>query len=138
MLKMVVLPAPFGPMSPLMSPSGNSNEAPFTARRTRNDFDIARTSSRAIAPPPDELHDARDGEDPEQRRDQQQVDANVAFAAAQHARLHERFVDGLPEPEHCRQQRQAPRAPGMGGAEKSGRHQAGERPLDEADEGQEE
>src|SRR5438552_3914012 len=45
MLKMVVLPAPFGPMRPLMSPSGTSNDASCTARRPRNDFDTLRTSS---------------------------------------------------------------------------------------------
>src|SRR5688500_2371395 len=100
MLKMVVLPAPLGPMRPLMSPSGTSNEALFTARRPRNDFVMPRASSSAIGPlSAHELHERDDGEDPEQRRDQQQVDADVALAAAEHARLHQRFVDRVAEPE---------------------------------------
>src|SRR3954470_11677026 len=99
MLKMVVLPAPFGPMRPLMSPSGTSNEAAFTARRPRKDLEIARASSSAIGPlSAKELNDCDDGEDPKERRDEQQVDANVAFAAAQHTRLHQRFVDRVAEP----------------------------------------
>src|ERR1044071_5845954 len=48
MLKMVVLPAPFGPIRPFMSPSAISNDALLTARRPRNDFEIERTSSRAM------------------------------------------------------------------------------------------
>src|SRR5579859_1164454 len=83
MLKMVVLPAPFGPIRPLMSPSGMANDASCTARRPRNDFEMPRTSSSAMRRlPADELDDSDDGEDPEKRRDEQQVDADVAFAAA--------------------------------------------------------
>ena len=38
MLKIVVLPAPFGPISALMLPSGISNEASDTAFRPRKDL----------------------------------------------------------------------------------------------------
>src|SRR5256885_16377379 len=48
MLKMVVLPAPFGPITPLMSPSGISNDASCTARRPRKDLLTARTSRSAL------------------------------------------------------------------------------------------
>src|SRR3954468_11186144 len=95
MLKMVVLPAPFGPMRPLMSPSGSSNDAAFTARRPRNDFEIARTSSSAIAPPAEKL------------------------------RLHQRLVDRVREPEQGSD------------ADKLLSPDEDERPLDEADERQE-
>src|SRR6185503_11497805 len=44
-LKIVVLPAPFGPIRPLMSPSGTVNEASRTARRPRNAFEMFFTSS---------------------------------------------------------------------------------------------
>src|SRR5688572_17104686 len=44
-LKMVVLPAPLGPISPLMLPSGTSKEASRTARSPRKDFDTCFTSS---------------------------------------------------------------------------------------------
>src|SRR3954471_23175146 len=45
MLKIVVLPAPFGPIRPLISPSGTVNEASRTARSPRNDFEMFFTSS---------------------------------------------------------------------------------------------
>src|SRR5258706_5329842 len=48
MLKMVVLPAPLGPISALMLPSGISNEASCTARRPRNDLPMPRASRSAI------------------------------------------------------------------------------------------
>src|SRR5215470_10942158 len=53
MLKIVVLPAPFGPMRPLMSPSGTANDASRTARSPRKDFEIFLTSSIELQFPRD-------------------------------------------------------------------------------------
>src|SRR6187402_170976 len=50
MLKMVVLPAPFGPIRPLMLPAGTSNDASLTARSPRKDFETWRTSSTDLQP----------------------------------------------------------------------------------------
>src|SRR5579864_2281538 len=49
-LKSVVLPAPFGPISPTISPSRTVNETPSTARSPPNVRDRPETSS--TAPPP--------------------------------------------------------------------------------------
>src|SRR3954471_8663700 len=107
MLKMVVLPAPFGPMRPLMSPSGSSNDAAFTARRPRNDFEIARTSSSAMAPPAEKL------------------------------RLHQRLVDRVREPQQGSDADQLLSPDEEGRPQERRRRQRRERPLDEADERQE-
>src|SRR5215813_3379089 len=53
MLKIVVLPAPFGPIRPLMSPSGMANDASRTARSPRKDFEIFLTSSIELQFPRD-------------------------------------------------------------------------------------
>src|SRR3954454_8483214 len=58
MLKVVVLPAPLGPISPLISPSGTANEASRTARKPRNAFEIAFTSSIKLQPPGERRPDA--------------------------------------------------------------------------------
>src|SRR5262245_22029517 len=58
MLKIVVLPAPFGPIRPLMSPSGTANEASRTARRPRNDLAMFATSSIELQPPRERGPDA--------------------------------------------------------------------------------
>src|SRR5438132_13305306 len=109
MLKMVVLPAPFGPIRPLMSPSGISNDALFTARRPRKDLEIPRTSSSGIgALLPEKLHDGDDRRDPDERDHQQQVDADVAIAGAEDARLHQRFVEGVRAPQQPGDERRGP------------------------------
>src|SRR3990172_4520414 len=51
-LKIVVFPAPFGPISPTIAPSATSNDAPTTARRPRNDFETSWTTSNVIASAP--------------------------------------------------------------------------------------
>src|SRR3990172_5201245 len=51
-LKIVVSPAPFGPISPTIAPSATSNDAPTTARRPRNDFETSWTTSNVIASAP--------------------------------------------------------------------------------------
>src|SRR5690348_2627662 len=81
MLKIVVLPAPFGPIRPLMSPSGISNEAALTARRPRKDLERARASSSAMGSP-EKRHHGHYGDDPQHGVDDEQVDADVALAAA--------------------------------------------------------
>jgi len=48
MLNIVVLPAPFGPISATRPPCGTSNDAWVTALRPRNDFCSPRTSSRSL------------------------------------------------------------------------------------------
>ena len=48
MLKVVVLPAPFGPIRPTIVPSPTSNDTPATARKPRNAFETSRTSSSAM------------------------------------------------------------------------------------------
>src|SRR6266581_2406257 len=48
MLKMVVLPAPFGPIRALMPPSGTSKDASETALRPRKDLERFRTSSMQL------------------------------------------------------------------------------------------
>src|SRR5689334_17595522 len=58
MLKMVVLPAPFGPIRPLMSPAGTVNDASRTARSPRNDFEMFLTSSIELQSPRDGGPDA--------------------------------------------------------------------------------
>src|SRR4051794_25890241 len=58
MLKIVVLPAPLGPISPLISPSGTANDASRTARRPRNAFEIVFTSSIELEPPGEGRPDA--------------------------------------------------------------------------------
>src|SRR6266496_5623648 len=104
MLKMVVLPAPFGPIRPLMSPSGISNEAACTARRPRNDLLIARTSSSGIgafyaaARRKEEQYQRHDRDDPQQGVDEQQVDANVAVAAARNAGMVQDLEDRVTGP----------------------------------------
>src|SRR5690349_8198618 len=99
MLKMVVLPAPLGPIRPLMSPAAISNDALFTARRPRNDLEMPRASSSVIGPRArEELDERHEGQDPEQRIDEQQVDADVALAAAEEARLHAGLIQGIREP----------------------------------------
>src|SRR5262245_43603041 len=40
MLKMVVFPAPLGPIRAMMPPAGMSNDAPDTAFRPRNDLEM--------------------------------------------------------------------------------------------------
>src|SRR3990172_13291555 len=47
----VVLPAPFGPISPAIVPSATSRPAPPPARRPPKIFDSPRTSSTRLAPP---------------------------------------------------------------------------------------
>src|SRR6267142_2305796 len=103
MLKMVVLPAPFGPIRALMLPAEMSNDASCTARRPRNDLPMARTSSSAIGGSllAGQEFDDRGDRDQEQRGvEHEQVDADVAFAAAQHPELHEELVARIKRPEH--------------------------------------
>src|SRR4051794_12760357 len=47
-LKMVVLPAPFGPIKPTISPSFTSKLTPATARSPRKAFSSCWTTSRPI------------------------------------------------------------------------------------------
>src|SRR5690348_10163167 len=51
-LNRVVLPAPFGPISPTISPSRTSNDTPSTARSPPKVRDSPETSS--TAPPPEQ------------------------------------------------------------------------------------
>src|SRR5438477_12101625 len=44
-LKVVLLPEPFGPMRPRISPSATSKDTPLTARKPSNDLVSPRTSS---------------------------------------------------------------------------------------------
>src|SRR5690348_3294576 len=110
MLKIVVLPAPFGPMRPLMSPSGIWNDALLTARRPRKDFEMFRTSRSAmVLSRNEEKHDGNDRDDPEQRVDEQQVDPDVAFAAARDPCFVQRLERRVPRPaERCDKDAGAP------------------------------
>src|SRR5580704_17827859 len=51
-LKKVDLPAPFGPISPMISCSSTARSAPDTARKLPNAFDTFLASSSIGAPPP--------------------------------------------------------------------------------------
>src|SRR5512135_689886 len=78
MLKIVVFPAPFGPISAISPPSETSNEAPDTARRPRKDFDSARTASSATSAPASQaepLGERRPDAVGHEHHDQQQDDA---------------------------------------------------------------
>src|SRR3954468_4211764 len=102
MLKIVVLPAPFGPIRALIAPSGISKEASCTARRPRNDLPTPRTSSSAIGHLPlayQELDDACERDEKERRIKHQEVDADIAFAAAEHPVFHEELVAAVDRPE---------------------------------------
>src|SRR5436305_15322076 len=50
-LKMVVLPAPFGPIRPMISPSSIVRSAPATARRLPKVFETFSALSNILAPP---------------------------------------------------------------------------------------
>src|ERR1051325_38901 len=129
---MVVLPAPLGPISPLTSPSAISNDALLTARRPRNDLEMQRTSSSAIGPlAREELDERHDGQDPEQRVDEQQVDADVALAAAEEARLNAGLIQGVGEPHRAGEARERPLADRAGDGKAEGGDERGEGPLDE-------
>src|SRR5688500_16089655 len=69
-LKMVVLPAPLGPISPLMLPSGISKEASCTARRPRKDFETCLTSSMDFQLPSNRRPDAVGQEHHHHQQDQ--------------------------------------------------------------------
>src|ERR1700692_2093602 len=56
-LKKVDLPAPFGPISPMISCSSTARSAPDTARKLPNAFDTFLASS-SISAPPTLRHDA--------------------------------------------------------------------------------
>src|SRR4029077_1663297 len=56
-LKKVDLPAPFGPISPMISPSSTARSAPDTARKLPNALDTFFASS-SIGAPPALRHDA--------------------------------------------------------------------------------
>src|SRR6202030_1596940 len=56
-LKKVDLPAPFGPIRPMISPSSTARSAPDTARKLPNAFDTFLASS-SIGPPPPLRHEA--------------------------------------------------------------------------------
>src|ERR1700733_9675252 len=56
-LKKVDLPAPFGPIRPMISPSSTARSAPDTARKLPNAFDTFLASS-SISAPPTLRHDA--------------------------------------------------------------------------------
>src|SRR5438105_1942850 len=136
MLKMVVLPAPLGPMRPLMSPSGISNEALFTARRPRNDLLMPRTSSSAIrALLPEKLHEGDDRGDPEKWDHQQQIDADVAIAGTQNACLHQRLVQRVAGPQQRGDQRRRPAPVEIHRAEEGRRDQREPRKREVAEEG---
>src|SRR5579871_529470 len=135
MLKMVVLPAPFGPMRALMLPSGISNETSRTACRPRKDFATLRTSSSAIGTPlssfHDELDERHDRDDEEQGIEGEEIDADVALAAAEHARLHERLVDRVHRPEDRRDQGEGASFKKKKREEQRCGNERGERPGDE-------
>src|SRR5579864_9441198 len=50
-LKKVDLPAPFGPISPMISPSATDRSAPATARKLPNSLETLVASSSMGAPP---------------------------------------------------------------------------------------
>src|SRR5438552_11927960 len=137
MLKMVVLPAPFGPMRPLMSPSGISNEALLTARRPRNDLLMPRTSSRGIgafhaaAPRKEEQYQRHDRDDPQQGVDEQQVDANVAIAAARNAGVVQDLEDRVGGPAKRGDQHGDATIEQEEASEDGGRNKGARRPADE-------
>src|SRR5690348_10951494 len=132
MLKMVVLPAPFGPIRPLMSPSGTAKEALLTARRPRNDLEMPRTSSSATRPPgKEEQRDRHERDDPQQRIDEEQVDADVALAAAGDARLVERLEHRVAGPAERGDENAGSAPQKIKAGKNGGRHEGGERPLDE-------
>src|SRR3954470_12989048 len=132
MLKMVVLPAPFGPIRPLMSPSGISNDASCTARRPRNDLLMPRTSSSATAfPSHQQRYDGCDRDDPERRINDEQVDADVAIAAAGDLRLVQRLERRVKGPGDRRDERWDAPVPGEAGGEDCRRNESAQRPFDE-------
>src|SRR5258706_237617 len=136
MLKMVVLPAPFGPMRALMLPSGISNDASCTARRPRNDLPMPRTSRSAIGrlllfPAYDELGERGDGNHEQGRIQHEEVGADVAIAGAQYAPLHQVLVDGVEHPEPRGEAGEGAALPEIGGEEQRGPRQRRERPLGE-------
>src|SRR2546423_3581131 len=61
--KSVVLPAPFGPMSPTMAPSGRSKETPSTARTPPKWRWTLRSVSRGAGTPADQPFGTEDGDD---------------------------------------------------------------------------
>src|SRR5688572_25793242 len=104
MLKQVVLPAPFGPINATTPPCGTSNDASCTARSPRNALPTPLTSSSAMGRPrlAEELDGGDQGNNPEQRNEQQQVDADIALSSAQDPGLHQRFIDRVERPESSR------------------------------------
>src|SRR4051794_39212233 len=127
-------------MSPTISPSGTASDASCTARRPRNDLLTPVSSRRAIGTPfsPESELDERDERyDGQKRIERDQVDADIAFAAAQHPRSHERFIDGVERPKDGGDQREGILPSEIDEAKKSGRNERGERVADEEREGAE-
>src|SRR5262249_2131858 len=101
MLRSVVLPEPFGPMMPTISPGSTAKEISATATRPANCLLSPRTSSVTLRPPRVERagYSARHDED---REDQDRAVEHGAYFRAEIDRVreagqHERAHDGTEE-----------------------------------------
>src|ERR1044071_5769908 len=100
-LKIVVLPAPFGPISPLIPPSGTANDASRTARKPRNDFEMFFTSSIQLQPSreggPDSVGEEHD------HCEQHHAVEHLLYAGDLPAERGEKLGDAIGEQrQHCR------------------------------------
>src|ERR1035437_6264089 len=82
--KRVVLPAPFGPMTPKISPGSTSNETALTATRPPKRFVSARTET---------MGSGIDVEAPESSREEPLHETEEALRFEKHHRDEERAVD---------------------------------------------
>src|SRR3989442_3675834 len=97
MLKNVVLPAPFGPMSARISPAGSANETSSTAWTPPNDFRTPTTSRTGLVTADDAGNAARERQ---HERDENHPEHHLPVLPG--PREH-----GIPDPVNLRAQRRA-------------------------------
>src|SRR5664279_3048623 len=106
-LRSVVLPEPFGPKMPTMSPGSSPNERSETAVRPPKRLVSLRTSSSTMSPRQDADNPARhqqNGQDEDQAVDQQpglRIDVDDVWQRRQHQRADERRSDELTSAQQC-------------------------------------